>query len=434
MKYYYEIIVFVLFSSIVFAKDISIHGIIRDEETYKPLPYANICITDTKYGTASNSNGEFMLRFDKTEQKVLVSYIGYQPDTVSLPIDTTQTYHFVTITLKPKPLMFKEIVVTPGLNPAEKLLSSAYAVLKKHEDKKMYSKAFYRAIVTADRTPCRVREMFYDLLVSTNGIQEWSIRQARDALAIAEIPTLLLYNFSTFTRKVKIAQEWESIFSFLPMIKKSTFIFPVCPNPGKYFDCKIIGYREEGDRTVAIVKVKAKPSVKKRVPLSGTVEIFEDNHQVIQFNICAEGYPELNKGFTRMPKHFPKSFIEKTSLRFKWVNRIVNNEDLKIDRIEAELSFHLRMKKDKKFDRLEKFKSVMLFYEYADSKEFTAKKMTRRENDTRIIKEEIKYDPDFWKKHSHVIEEIPLEKEIVSFFQSHRFYGNLFPGEIIEEK
>ena len=43
------------------AFSVSISGTIRDQKTGEPLPYANIIITETDLGTASDINGYYII-------------------------------------------------------------------------------------------------------------------------------------------------------------------------------------------------------------------------------------------------------------------------------------------------------------------------------------------------------------------------------------
>ena len=54
-----KIIFFIIFISNLFANSIS--GTIIDKDTGEPLPYANIIISNTDIGTASDINGYYII-------------------------------------------------------------------------------------------------------------------------------------------------------------------------------------------------------------------------------------------------------------------------------------------------------------------------------------------------------------------------------------
>ena len=56
-----------------------ITGIIIDEETFEPLPFATIGLKNKGKGTVTNNNGEFGLKItpDLFNDTLSVSYLGY---------------------------------------------------------------------------------------------------------------------------------------------------------------------------------------------------------------------------------------------------------------------------------------------------------------------------------------------------------------------
>ena len=65
-----------LFPLDIFAGSYFIQGYVRDAQTHMALPYANISVGGTRYGTASNMNGEFTLRVDSLRCELIVRILG----------------------------------------------------------------------------------------------------------------------------------------------------------------------------------------------------------------------------------------------------------------------------------------------------------------------------------------------------------------------
>ena len=65
--------------SILSAQDkSSISGFVREIETGEPISYANVFISSTSYGTATNSDGSFSLIIESDKKSMLlVSHVGY---------------------------------------------------------------------------------------------------------------------------------------------------------------------------------------------------------------------------------------------------------------------------------------------------------------------------------------------------------------------
>ena len=91
IKHFIYSSIFVL--SALSAQDkLSISGFVREVETGEPISYANIFISSTSYGTATNSDGYFVfinLSQGEYMYEVNVSMIGFGPykETVNLKID-----------------------------------------------------------------------------------------------------------------------------------------------------------------------------------------------------------------------------------------------------------------------------------------------------------------------------------------------------------
>jgi Family of unknown function (DUF5686)/CarboxypepD_reg-like domain len=83
-----RIIIFTLFLIITLTIPLSaqqfISGYIRDRETKEPLAAANIQIVGTFQGTISNEDGKYLLQINALPSTILVSYIGYQLQQITI--------------------------------------------------------------------------------------------------------------------------------------------------------------------------------------------------------------------------------------------------------------------------------------------------------------------------------------------------------------
>jgi hypothetical protein len=80
----------------------TIKGKVINEATNEPLPYTNVGIEDTFYGTASSENGNFELKIpeEMVSRQILFSSVGYQ--SIRLPLSTLFNKEFNIIKLKPQ--------------------------------------------------------------------------------------------------------------------------------------------------------------------------------------------------------------------------------------------------------------------------------------------------------------------------------------------
>ena len=93
------------------SKKRNIKGYIRDHKTGESLPYANILVKNTNYGTASNVNGYFvLLNVRYFPCTIKVHYIGYQ--TQEYKLSEKENNESITIYMQPQILQGEEIIVT----------------------------------------------------------------------------------------------------------------------------------------------------------------------------------------------------------------------------------------------------------------------------------------------------------------------------------
>jgi len=74
-----RIISIITLSCIFSQENININGFIRDIESGEPISYANIFLSDTNYGTASNIDGYYLImNIPAGEYELNVNIIGYK--------------------------------------------------------------------------------------------------------------------------------------------------------------------------------------------------------------------------------------------------------------------------------------------------------------------------------------------------------------------
>lgn len=84
-------------------------GTVLDAETREALPYANVVISNTNTGTATDEAGRFVLEVQHLPAQLIITFSGYYPDT--LHITSTRQ---ITCMLKPDVKNLNEIMVVSG--------------------------------------------------------------------------------------------------------------------------------------------------------------------------------------------------------------------------------------------------------------------------------------------------------------------------------
>jgi len=98
---------------------IKVRGVVYDNVTYKPVPFANIALNDKRSGTVSTPDGRFFLEEHSEADSLYVSYLGYKTKRLQLK---KKSYNELTIFLEPENLEIREVKVTPGKNRAHEIL------------------------------------------------------------------------------------------------------------------------------------------------------------------------------------------------------------------------------------------------------------------------------------------------------------------------
>ena len=128
----------------IFSKEIT--GIVIDNNTKHPIPYANITINGQSYGTISNEKGIFKINVpnEYINKSVIISFVGYEYSEVKIS-DVKSSF---IIKLRPVSIKIDEIVIMPD--------STIYTFLKKAYDnisnnypsKPTLLKGFYRESIS----------------------------------------------------------------------------------------------------------------------------------------------------------------------------------------------------------------------------------------------------------------------------------------------
>jgi len=107
---------------------LSISGKVVDKETNTPLPFASVLINGTSIGTATNSDGLFILNVPGVHRigEIIVSFVGYKPQRISIPDVKDE----IVLGLESDPMTLDAVVVTAttGLSILEE------AIVRIHEN------------------------------------------------------------------------------------------------------------------------------------------------------------------------------------------------------------------------------------------------------------------------------------------------------------
>ena len=139
----------------------TVTGKLKDAKTNEKIIYANISVPGTAIGTVSNSEGEFILKIDKSLNIDVfeVAHLSYATAKfkISEALSKEKTFY-----LEPKILMLSEITIVP--TDARSVVESALSNIRKnYSDVPNMMKGFYRETIRQRRDYLSISEAVVDI-------------------------------------------------------------------------------------------------------------------------------------------------------------------------------------------------------------------------------------------------------------------------------
>jgi hypothetical protein len=157
-------IFFLFLPFVLLSQTLLFKGIVKDEQTLKPIPDINIKVFGTTQGTATNSTGRFSLRLDKIPAILIFSSVGYENEFYKVTEIPKTPVEFL---LRSKSYTLKEVNVT----------SEKYSFLFKDKDYSVldYELMDNNVLLLIFRTLLKQSQL---VLLNRNG----------DTLAVSQLP------------------------------------------------------------------------------------------------------------------------------------------------------------------------------------------------------------------------------------------------------
>ncbi len=139
----------------------SYSGKILDEETNKPIVFANIILKGTNIGTVSNADGEFIIKApgDWIVEGLEVTHLGYKSKTLELAKLKERENE---IKLEGASVPIDEVTVSYG-DPEELLREAIANIPVNYSNEPVMLKAFYRETIQQNRNYVGVAEAVVDI-------------------------------------------------------------------------------------------------------------------------------------------------------------------------------------------------------------------------------------------------------------------------------
>jgi hypothetical protein len=109
-------------------------GTVTDAGSNDPLPFVNIILKGTTIGTTSGFDGKYVIETKAASDSLLSSFIGYVRQAKKIQKGKFQEIDFALVSLN---VQLKEVVITPGENPAETMLKKIISKKKYNDREKL---------------------------------------------------------------------------------------------------------------------------------------------------------------------------------------------------------------------------------------------------------------------------------------------------------
>jgi len=253
----FSILLFVL-TSFSFSQTTSLTGKIRNQKTGSSIPFVNIGVEGTYYGTSSNEHGKFRLTLKRGSHKLIISCVGFETKILAVEIPNKKE---ILIKLKPISIELPEVIVNSDENPAYEIIRKAIANKEKNKEGLLnyyydfYSKNILKSGEDITFIEEDIGEGFNDLL--------GDVKEIKTQLHHTEnISENIFQKFDLNFLERKIIDFTDD------SLKLGMFVFhlPISKFAFDYYDYKLLGLQQSGDRILYQIEViplsKIRPTFK----------------------------------------------------------------------------------------------------------------------------------------------------------------------------
>lgn len=140
----------------VFGQLTKIMGTVTDIETGEPLPFVNILFVGTTVGVTSDFEGNYSIETTTPGDTLMASFIGYER--MFKQVNPGQ-FQVIDFEMKSQYVQLEDVIIRPGVNPAEIILDSILAN-KKNNDPDHFDAYQYEAYTKIELDANNITEKF----------------------------------------------------------------------------------------------------------------------------------------------------------------------------------------------------------------------------------------------------------------------------------
>lgn len=319
----------------------SIVGVIKQDATRQPIPFASVQLKGTTFGTRTDERGRFRLKYKGKPDSVIISAIGFKTMTAPLSALTDTS---CAVFLKEEAYVLGELIIRPGENPAHPIMRNIAAARKKNNPSnisKYRCETSTRIVVQVEKKGQRLS----DTSTSTNGFTPifFSEKQAKNTIDRSsnsekvEIISQkqnglgILADFQVDGYESAMSTEVNFYENKIELFGKS-FYSPIGDNGLSYYKYYLKDSTIQDGRMVYTIDFK--PKVKKDLAFKGTMLIDKQTWALVKIK-------------TVLPKSANINYLTDFKIRYDFVPINDTLSFFRANAIEAELYYNKNGKKER---------------------------------------------------------------------------------------
>jgi hypothetical protein len=187
-----------------------VRGSVIDADTREPVPFTNIVFQHSTSGAVTDNNGLYYIETYKASDTLVASCMSYISAKLPVKIGASQVINFI---LYPDTVLIGEVVVTPGKNPAFRILDKI-SERKKYNNPDRFSSYQYKAYNKIRLDMNNIDEKFKDRLVIKNFQFVFDHMDSSEVFGKNYLPILISESVSRFYYQKNPSVEREVIDAF----------------------------------------------------------------------------------------------------------------------------------------------------------------------------------------------------------------------------
>ena len=267
-----------------------IRGTVRDAASGDTVAAATVRVVGTRLGTVTNTRGQFLLTLDRGQYRVVVSSLGYSPDTLIVSLTEDRT---IQASLQPALILLPEVLATSE-DPAYEIIRRAIAAKTAWMSKLLtYSfEAFTRQVLQRDTSIASITESYTRGYWTEGDTLREVVRTRRQTENIPEQS-----NFASVGRILNFNEDRIRFVGF-------SFVGPTASDALEYYDYQLL--RTLSTRGHEVYEILMTPRNRTTPLFSGVVRIADESYALMGVEV------EPNEAFS-LP------FVRKTTLGYRQV-------------------------------------------------------------------------------------------------------------------